>query len=161
VTASEQLRAAGVGALVALGLLGVLSALAGSTQIAGLSRTLVASPLPLVFGRQGGVELPARRFELELLLADGSTRIERRAPVLQAGLRGPFTVRAPYASVLLFFPIVPEPRRSALLRRGVCGEGPIAEALALPAPVRRFEVRTWSELATDEPEESITLECPG
>jgi hypothetical protein len=159
-TASERLQAAGVAVLVAVGLLGVLAALAGSPRIAGVSRVLVASPMPLVFGRQGGVELTARRFELELLLVDGSSRIERRAPTIQAALRGPFSVTAPYASVLLFFPIVPEPRRSAILRRGVCGKGPIAEALALPAPVRRFQVRTWSELATDEPAQSITLECP-
>lgn len=149
-----------VGALVALGLLGVVSALAGSARMAGYSRILMASPLPLVFGRQGGMELSARRFELLVQLEDETVRMERRAPLLQAGLRGPFTATAPYAGVLVNFTAVHEPRRTALLRRAVCDDGPVARALALPLPVRRFEVRSWSELGPEEPEQTIAVECP-
>jgi len=154
------LQALSVGALVALGLLGVLSALAGSAQVAGISRILMASPLPLVFGRQGGMEQSARRFELLVQLADGSVRMERRAPLLQAGLPGPFTATAPYAGVLVNFSAVHEPRRTDLLRRTLCDDGPVARALALPSPVRRFELRGWSELGPQEPEQTIAVECP-
>jgi hypothetical protein len=150
-----------VAALVALGLLGVLSALAGSARVAGWSRMLMASPLPLVFGRQGGMELSARRFELLVQLDDGSLRMERRAPFLQARLRGPFTATAPYAGVLVNSLAVHEPRRTALLRRALCADGPVARALALPLLVRRFEVRSWSELGPQEPEQTVAVECPG
>jgi hypothetical protein len=150
---------AAVAALVALGLLGVGAALAGSARLAGLSRVAMASPLPLVFGRQGGVELTARRFELELELTDGSRVVERRAPALQARVPGPFTATAPYVSVLAFFPAVHEPRRTELLRRSVCGDGPVARALALPAPVRKFNVRTWSARGAEEPEQAVGVVC--
>lgn len=156
----QWLQGLAVAALIALGLLGVGSALAGSNRAAGLSRVLMASPLPLVFGRQGGMELSARRFELLVQLADGSVRTERRAPVLQAGLHGPFTATAPYAGVLVNFSAVHEPRRTALLQRALCHDGPVARALALPAPVQRFELRSWSELGPEEPEQAIVVECP-
>jgi hypothetical protein len=152
------MRDLAVAALVALGLLGVAAALAGSQRIAGISRMLMASPLPLVFSRQGGVEQTARRFELEVELADGTRRIERQGPELRARMRGPFTAVASYAGILSAFPEVHEPRRTALLRRAVCG-GPVAAALALEAPVRVFAVRTWSARGPDEPEQEIVVAC--
>jgi hypothetical protein len=155
---ARRLRDLAVAALVALGLLGVAAALAGSARLAGLSRVLMASPLPLVFSRQGNVELTARRFELEVELDDGTRRIERQGPELRARLRGPFTAVASYAGILSAFPEVHEPRRTALLRRAVC-DGPIAAALALEAPVRIFAVRTWSARGTDEPEQEIVVAC--
>lgn len=157
----ERLRALAVGGLVALGLLSVAGALAGAGALSDLGRRLVASPLPLVFGRQGGLELTARRFELRLELTDGSTRTERGTPQLGARLRGPFARVAPLLGALTYFPVVPEPQRTALLRFALCDDGPLARDLALPAHVRSATVEGWSARTGGGEEAVLRIECGG
>lgn len=157
--AMSRLGAAGVGLVVAVGLLGVAGALLGAGDLADLGRRLVAAPLPLVFGRQGGMELTARRFVLSLTLADGSAREVQGGPELAGAMRGPFARTGPLLGALTYFPVVPEPRRSALVRLALCDGGAVAEALALPAPVTRARVRSTSVHAGAEEEPELGVEC--
>jgi len=149
----------GAGLVVAVGLLGVAGALTGVAALADLGRRLVAAPLPLVFGRQGEMELTGRRFALSLVLSDGSERVVAGGPELAAAMRGPFARTGPLLGALTFFPLVPEPRRSALVRLALCGGGAVAEALALPAPVTRARVRATSVRGAAEDEPALDVEC--
>jgi len=159
------LRPPGVRALLALALVGVgllqaVGTLAGLPAATRLGQSLVASPLPLVFGQRGGLELTARRFELELVTAAGERLGRRGDRQLATDLRGPYTRRKSYITFVTYWNLLPRERVERVLRHAFCEPGRVAEELGASGEVARFTITTWSARSGDEPSDTLRLACP-
>jgi sterol desaturase/sphingolipid hydroxylase (fatty acid hydroxylase superfamily) len=149
--------------LLGLGVSQMVGAALGSPTLRGLGALSVAAPLPLVFTQFRGYETYAADFTFDLETVAGTRHAGPITPALSASLGGPYNRRNPYGAVLAYGPVLDAPGErvmvDAVLRFGLCDDGPFARALGLEARVTRGVIVARSRTAGDPRTHVFTVEC--
>jgi len=103
-----------------------------------------SSPLPLVFTQWGEHESFSTRFVARLTTDQGEESFELD-PEFFARIEGPYMRRHLYLNAVALNPAVRDPgmwaRQQQILTFGLCGEGPLAQALGVTNPVRWARIK--------------------
>lgn len=123
-------------ALLILGLLQMVAALAEVGPVQGLAAATVASPAPKVFSVAGGLETYSTLFYLEWETREGTSESLALTPEVYPLLKGPYNRRNVYGAILAFGPVLySDPRSRPLFdsaaEYALCGEAPVLGELGV------------------------------
>jgi len=131
-----------------VGLARVIGFYSGFFPLSILGAQFGASPLPLVFSQVHGVETYSRRFEVQLVMADGRRKDIPGGGAFKRRLHGPFSRVKLYVDAIAFADLSSERRRKGVLRHafcpGVLGEGVLSRELGIHESVGSILIDLWS-----------------
>lgn len=131
---SDTLKNAGRLALVIVGLLQAVGHVVQWPTLRGLGAITVASPLPIVFTQQNGVETFASDFTLEAETSDGPLSLPI-TPAIYSRFEAPYNYRNVIGAAISYGPLLPAPMLQSVLGYCFQSPGPLSKALGLTPPL--------------------------
>jgi hypothetical protein len=127
--------------LVCVGLLKIIGFSAGWKWMEGIGSVLVASPLPIVFTEQKGVETFAHEFHLEYRDRDGKKMVLPITPALYGQFDAPYNYRNVIGAAISYGPVMPEKLWKPILHYSFVEPGEISSSMGLRTPLREASVK--------------------
>jgi hypothetical protein len=148
-------------AVLVIGTLAIIGYTFESEPFKNAARRLAASPLPIVFSRFGSQENFTGRILVSYTEKDGGN-VEKELRPEDFKIAGPYARRGVYVGIYSIgaHTDIERPRQEilAIMKRGICGGGPLADLLKIPDDVQtvRMKIEPREETATAE---EFTIGC--
>ncbi|MFN0116867.1 MAG: hypothetical protein ACKVQC_01060 [Elusimicrobiota bacterium] len=132
---------------VLLVILGLVQSVGFVTQLPwlkGVGLLTVASPLPIVFTQQKGVETFAHEFSIQYVDEDGSQNKIPITPTLYSRFNAPYQYRNILGAAISYGPILPEPLWKPVLNFAFINPGKLSHSLGIlpPKKVKAIHLKT-------------------
>lgn len=133
--------------LIAIGLLQIVGFISQLSWLKGVGQLTVASPLPIVFTQQKGIETFASNFYIEYEEKPESKKRIQITPALYHKFKAPYNYRNVLGATISYGPILPKNMVNSVLNFCFQSPGEISKALGLIPPLKNariiIETRTF------------------
>jgi len=125
---------------VGVGFIQMLGFVTQQSWLKGIGLITAASPLPIVFTQQKGVEIFAHDFYLEYESKEGENKSLKITPSLYKHFRAPYNYRNVLGAAISYGPILPEPIWQSVLYFAFQDPGTLTKALGLSPPLNHAAI---------------------
>ncbi len=126
--------------LIVIGFFQMLGHVFRQPWLKGIGQILIASPLPIVFTQQKGIETFASDFFLEFEDVQGVSSVIPITHVLYKLFHAPYNYRNVIGAAISYGPILPEPVWQSILFFAFQSPGKVSKALRLNAPLSNLTI---------------------
>jgi hypothetical protein len=127
--------------------------------IKGLGALTVASPLPIVFTQQKGLETFALDFYLKYEDADGKKGELKITPELYSQFDAPYNYRNVIGAAVSYGPILPEDIRNSVYQFCFQEPGKLTQSLGLTMPLKSSSIYIKTKTQGRDQEWSLTVKA--